>query len=176
VRTIVVTALIVFAMTLTFLALGMAKLYMTGVGGNLDQIWNILSGKPTPQTTQTQRGISQDALRELGLQQSELKRNIRQLREERDRLSLEAASKLDFIETDSPEPDTAERARIREKVIAMFNDLNPANAAAILDLAKDDTVLWLLPKLDTDQAGRILSALRDDQRKALLAEKLIDIP
>ena len=83
---------------------------------------------------------------------------------------------MDAIETDSPEPDAEERARIREKVIAMFNDLNPANAAAILDLAKDETVIWLLPKLDTDQAGRILSALGDDQRKALLAEKLIDIP
>jgi flagellar motility protein MotE (MotC chaperone) len=176
VRTIVVIALIVVVMTLSFLALSMAMLYVTGVAGNLGQIWNILSGKPAPQAIETQDGISQDALHELALQQSELERNIRQLREESDRLSLEAASKLDAIEPDSPEPDTEEKARIRKKVIAMFNDLNPANAAAILDLAKDETVIWLLPKLDTDQAGRILTALRDDQRKTVLAEKLIDIP
>tara|TARA_B100001123_G_scaffold184963_1_gene211747 strand:+ start:5240 stop:5386 length:147 start_codon:yes stop_codon:yes gene_type:complete len=45
VRKIITICLIILAMTLTFIALGVAMFYLTGAAEDLNQIWDIVTGE-----------------------------------------------------------------------------------------------------------------------------------
>lgn len=173
--------ILIIAMTVSFAAIGLVVLFATGAVNNLQDVQNLLAGRKLGETEQvvTQSPPIQDAVETLNQHKTELQNDIAQLQQNAKELKQQQAKlqeDLDALQNKQGEQGTQnaeQRAARKAEVVALFNQMRPADAAAVMDNLDDDLVLELVIDMDERQGARVLTALADDQRKAQLIEKFL---
>lgn len=174
--------IILLAMTLSFAVIGLIVLFATGTVNNLEEVTHLLTGNkisdethlPANQSTQLQ-----DAIQTLSQHKSELEQDLSKLQQNATELKQQHANLQDNLNAlqNNQDQQGTQNAQQREarktEVVALFNKMRPADAAAVMDNLSDDLVLELLMDMDERQGAQILTALADDQRKATLIEKFL---
>ena len=181
-KRLVTILLVLLAMTASFAVIGLIVLFATGTVNTLQDVSNLLAGKKPGETTQqtkTPPEQIQDAVQALTQHKNELQQNISQLqlsaaelRQQREKLQ-DDLQKLQNQQNDQGTENAQQRAARKAEVVTLFNQMRPADAAAVMDNLSDELVLELIVDLDERQGARILTALADDQRKATLIEKFL---
>ncbi len=176
--------LLVVGMTLSFAAIGLVMLFALKVVNNIDEVRDLILGKtPGAENTLLKQGeieVEQDALLLLQQQKQELEQDLNDLKTQHDSLIIKKAmlgGEVGQLEQQS-QTGNKDMAQAREErmkqMVALYDAMRPADAAAIMDGLSDELILELLPRLKGRQAARILNSLADDQRKARLSTQLVE--
>lgn len=176
--------LLVVGMTLSFAAIGLVMLFALKVVNNIDEVRDLILGKtPGAENTLLKPGEIeevQDALLLLQQQKQELEQDLNDLKTQHDSLIIKKemlGGEVGQLEQQS-QTGNKDMAQAREErmkqMVALYDAMRPADAAAIMDGLSDELILELLPRLKGRQAARILNSLADDQRKARLSTQLVE--
>ena len=176
--------LLLVGMTLSFAAIGLVMLFALKVVSNMDDVRDLLTGKmPGAESTLIKPSEvveAQDALLLLQQQKQELEQDLQDLMQDRARLQTEKSILSGEVgeleaQTQAGGQDAVQAREERlEQMVALYNAMRPADAAAIMDGLSDELILEVLPRLKERQAARILNNLGDDARKARLATLLVE--
>lgn len=176
--------LLLIGMTLSFAAIGLVMLFALKVVSSMDEVTDLLTGQmPGAESALVQTGEIekvQDGLLVLQQHKQEIEQSLEDLRAQRDSLEQRAVelggdvSALEEQNQTGSEDMVAARQERLEQMVALYDAMRPADAAAIMDGLSDELVLDILPKLKQRQAARILNSLANDQRKADLSRKLVE--
>lgn len=181
-KRILTLLLILIGMTLSFAVIGLIVLFATGTVNNLQDVSNLLAGRKFGEeaiSTTSQPEKTQDALQLLTQHQNELEQTVSTLQQKAETLKNEQAklqedlNALQNQQGDQGTENAQKRAERKAETVALFNQMRPADAAAIMDNLGDDLVLELITEMDGRQGARILSALANEQRKAKLIEQFL---
>jgi len=176
--------LLLIGMTLSFAAIGLVMLFALKVVTSMDEVTDLLTGQmPGAESALVQTGEIekvQDALLLLQQHKQEIEQSVQDLEAQRDSLrqrKIELGGDVSELEEQNQagsEDMVAARQERLEQMVALYDAMRPADAAAIMDGLSDELVLDILPKLKQRQAARILNSLANDQRKADLSRKLVE--
>lgn len=173
--------LILLGMTVSFVAIGLIMLFATGAVENMDEVRLLLTGRVAGSDSSLVAASeivrAQRALRQLQQQKHDLQAEILRLEQARDHLQQIRDALIDEVDALNRRAGRTAGgptgAQPRKKMVEIFNTMDVVQAAAIMDRVSDETVLWLLPQLETRQAAKILASLSDEDRKARIAELLV---
>lgn len=176
--------LLMIGMTLSFAAIALVMLFALKVVTSMDEVSALLTGQmPGAESTLVKSGEIeqvQDALLLLQQHQKEIQQDLIDLRAQRDSLELRKmelggeVTQLEQQSLDGSEDQVAARKERVAQMVALYDAMRPADAAAIMDGLSDELVLEILPQLKQRQAARILNGLADDQRKSDLSRQLVE--
>ena len=178
----VLVILLTLGMLISFIAIGLVMLFATGTIRDMDEARALLTGEsPGPSSAAIESGdISQqqDAAILFQRQKQELEQELQKLsltKGSLEQLKGVLLGEIDSLRQEGKAWDgdlSGLRKQALEKIKGIFNQMDVAPAAAIMDHLDDETVLTLIPMLEDRHAARVLAALTDDQRKADLTRKL----
>jgi flagellar motility protein MotE (MotC chaperone) len=184
VKKIALMFLLLIGMTLSFAAIALVMLFALKVVTSMDEVTDLLTGQmPGAESALVKSGEIeqvQDALLLLQQHKKEIEQDVEDLRSQRDSLEqrkLELGGDVTLLEEKNQEgsqDEVAARQERLEQMVALYDAMRPADAAAIMDGLSDELVLDILPKLKQRQAARILNSLGNDQRKADLSRQLVE--
>lgn len=171
-------------MTLSFAAIGLVMLFALKVVSNMDEVRDLLTGKmPGAESALVKPSEiveTQDALLLLQQQKQEIEQDLQDLQQDHARLQAEKSilsGELGELsaqnQAGNPDAIQAREERLAQ-LVALYDAMRPADAAAIMDGLSDELILEVLPRLKGRQAARILNNLGDDARKARLATMLVE--
>jgi len=176
--------LLLIGMTLSFAAIALVMLFALKVVTSMDEVTDLLTGQmPGAESALVKTGEIeqvQDALLLLQQHKKEIEQDLQDLQSERDSLEqrkIELGGDVTLLEEKNQEgsqDEVAARKERLEQMVALYDAMRPADAAAIMDGLSDELVLDILPKLKQRQAARILNSLGNDQRKADLSRQLVE--
>jgi flagellar motility protein MotE (MotC chaperone) len=176
--------LLLIGMTLSFAAIALVMLFALKVVTSMDEVTDLLTGQmPGAESALVKSGEIeqvQDALLLLQQHKKEIEQDVEDLRSQRDSLEqrkIELGGDVTLMEEKNQEgsqDEVAARKERLEQMVALYDAMRPADAAAIMDGLSDELVLDILPKLKQRQAARILNSLGNDQRKADLSRQLVE--
>ncbi|MGA1195541.1 MAG: hypothetical protein ACO36I_03455 [Candidatus Latescibacterota bacterium] len=176
--------LLLIGMTLSFAAIALVMLFALKVVTSMDEVTDLLTGQmPGAESALVKSGEIeqvQDALLLLQQHKKEIEQDVEDLRSQRDSLEqrkMELGGDVTLLEEKNQEgsqDEVAARQERLEQMVALYDAMRPADAAAIMDGLSDELVLDILPKLKQRQAARILNSLGNDQRKADLSRQLVE--
>jgi flagellar motility protein MotE (MotC chaperone) len=184
VKKIALMFLLLIGMTLSFAAIALVMLFALKVVTSMDEVTDLLTGQmPGAESALVKSGEIeqvQDALLLLQQHKKEIEQDVEDLRSQRDSLEqrkMELGGDVTLLEEKNQEgsqDEVAARQERLEQMVALYDAMRPADAAAIMDGLSDELVLDILPKLKQRQAARILNSLGNDQRKADLSRQLVE--
>jgi len=184
VKKIALMFLLLIGMTLSFAAIALVMLFALKVVTSMDEVTDLLTGQmPGAESALVKTGEIeqvQDALLLLQQHKKEIEQDLQDLQSERDSLEqrkIELGGDVTLLEEKNQEgsqDEVAARKERLEQMVALYDAMRPADAAAIMDGLSDELVLDILPKLKQRQAARILNSLGNDQRKADLSRQLVE--
>jgi len=176
--------LLLIGMTLSFAAIALVMLFALKVVTSMDEVTDLLTGQmPGAESALVKAGEIeqvQDALLLLQQHKKEIEQDLEDLKSDRDSLEqrkMELGGDVATLEAQNQEgsqDEVAARKERLEQMVALYDAMRPADAAAIMDGLSDELVLDILPKLKQRQAARILNSLGNDQRKADLSRQLVE--
>ena len=176
--------LLLIGMTLSFAAIALVMLFALKVVTSMDEVTDLLTGQmPGAESALVKAGEIeqvQDALLLLQQHKKEIEQDLQDLASQRDSLEqrkIELGGDVANLEEKNQEgsqDEVAARKERLEQMVALYDAMRPADAAAIMDGLSDELVLDILPKLKQRQAARILNSLGNDQRKADLSRQLVE--
>lgn len=178
--------LLLIGMTLSFAAIGLVMLFALKVVSSMDEVTDLLTGKmPGAESALVKTDEIeqvQDALLLLQQHKQEIEQDMLDLRAERDSLKqrkMELGGEVSDLEAQnqvgSEDMEVARKERL-DQMVALYDAMRPADAAAIMNGLSDELILEILPRLKQRQAARILNSLDDKgrDRKAMLSQKLVE--
>lgn len=176
--------LLLIGMTLSFAAIALVMLFALKVVTSMDEVTDLLTGQmPGAESALVKSGEIeqvQDALLLLQQHKKEIEQDLEDLKSDADSLEqrkMELGGDVATLEAKNQEGSQDEMAARKERLeqmVALYDAMRPADAAAIMDGLSDELVLDILPKLKQRQAARILNSLGNDQRKADLSRQLVE--
>jgi len=177
VKKLMLILLLAIGMTLSFAAIALVMLFALNVVESLDEARALLTGQmPGTEMTLFKEGELdqvQDALLLLQHHKQEIEQDLEKLEEQFKKLEQEKGTlegeigNLQEQTQDGDQNAVQAREQRLEQAIALYSAMRPADAAAIMQDLPDEMILEILPKLQERQAGRILSGLKDDQKRRL---------
>jgi len=182
VKKLILILLLVFGMTLSFVAIGLVMLFATGTVESPEDVKDLFMGE------MADGGVSmkvdslsqiQDALIFLQQQKQEIQQDLLKLKEAKTLLEVEKQTLSVEIDSLSTQGQTGQvdRAKLRaerlDQLVVLYNAMRPADAAGIMDQMSDEMILEILPRLKERQAARILNSLTNDRRKAEISAQLL---
>lgn len=179
---LILILMLVAAMMISFAAIATVMLFATGTVRTMDEVRALVTGEMATRRDSLMAGEVmriQDAMMRLQQHKYSLEREILTLADRKrdlERVVEMLGAEIDRLGAKDVTEDadqTQLRAQQRAQVVAWFNTMPVAQAAAIVDNLSDETALWLLPKLDARQAAQILGGLANAQRKVDLTQKAI---
>jgi len=176
--------LLMIGMTLSFAAIALVMLFALKVVTSIDEVADLLTGQmPGAESVLIKSGEIeqvQDALLLLQQHKKEIEQDVQDLESQRKSLEqrkIALGGDVTALEEQSQvgsQDEVAARKERLDQMIALYDAMRPADAAAIMDGLDDGLVLEILPRLKQRQAARILNTLSDDQRKADLSRQLVE--
>ncbi|MDA0745089.1 MAG: hypothetical protein O2954_01105 [bacterium] len=183
-KKIALILLLVLGMLLSFCAIVLVMLSLTGVVDSPDGVRELLLGEmPGGESSLLNQGEviqMQDGLLLLQQQKQELEADLIQLQEDTKTLEekkIELSGEVTGLTQQNAtgnQDEAQKRAERLNQAIALYSAMRPADAASIMDQMSDELVLEILPNLKERQAARILNSLTDDDRKARLSNQLVE--
>ncbi|MBT3603129.1 MAG: hypothetical protein HN521_08695 [Candidatus Latescibacteria bacterium] len=176
--------LLMIGMTLSFAAIALVMLFALKVVTSMDEVTDLLTGQmPGAESTlikSSEIEQVQDALLLLQQHKKEIAQDLEDLKTQRDSLELRKmelggeVTQLEEQSLEGSEDQVAARKERMAQMVALYDAMKPADAAAIMDGLSNQLVLEILPQLKQRQAARILNSLADDQRKSDLSRQLVE--
>jgi flagellar motility protein MotE (MotC chaperone) len=184
VKKIALIFLLMIGMTLSFAAIALVMLFALKVVTSMDEVTDLLTGQmPGAESTlikSSEIEQVQDALLLLQQHKKEIAQDLEDLKTQRDSLELRKmelggeVTQLEEQSLEGSEDQVAARKERMAQMVALYDAMKPADAAAIMDGLSNQLVLEILPQLKQRQAARILNSLADDQRKSDLSRQLVE--
>lgn len=184
VKKIALIFLLMIGMTLSFAAIALVMLFALKVVTSMDEVTDLLTGQmPGAESTlikSSEIENVQDALLLLQQHQKEIEQDLTDLRAQADSLrqiKVELGGEVTELQEQSlegSEDQVAARKERMAQMVALYDAMKPADAAAIMDGLSNQLVLEILPQLKQRQAARILNSLANDQRKSDLSRQLVE--
>ena len=184
VKKIALIFLLMIGMSLSFAAIALVMLFALKVVTSMDEVTDLLTGQmPGAESTlikSSEIEQVQDALLLLQQHKKEIAQDLEDLKTQRDSLELRKmelggeVTQLEEQSLEGSEDQVAARKERMAQMVALYDAMKPADAAAIMDGLSNQLVLEILPQLKQRQAARILNSLADDQRKSDLSRQLVE--
>ena len=174
--------LLIIGMTLSFVAIGLVMLFVTGTVKSVHEAKNLFIHGETASDSSLvapdEVGQTQDALAQLQLQRQELAQMIQTMQADTSTLLQRKTAIEKEIQAILPDSQKAQekkatmRAEQLAQLVKLYDTMKPADAAAVMDQMDIDLVLDILPKLKLRQQAKILSAMADESKKVQITEML----
>lgn len=181
-KKLILMLLLVFGMTLSFVAIGLVMLFATGTVESPEDVKSLFMGEMADGGAFTKAdSLSQiqDALILLQQQKQEIQQDLLKLKESKTLLEVEKQTLSLAIDSLATQGQTGQgdRAKLRaerlDQLLVLYNAMRPSDAAGIMDQMSDEMILEILPRLKERQAAKILNSLTDDKRKAQLSAQIL---